>query len=987
MTKTPLPFAPDPSKWIDTASNSKSKPVQRPLIALKHGFATPSPSRLSSSSSSTRPNNSAKLIIARSALSGKEKYGSSSRSSALGSKTRREEEGPSQATLGMYMTPPRSTTTTDRQASKQRSNRPHPRTGIRLGSAHGELSPNENADDDLVLPLEVIQKPPVDGFWGSDDCPVLEPDSGPSRPKFTTNIQIIDLSDSRSDASPIKDGNAKAKLRTRSASPSPVMMIEDGVEPQTQAIPSSKLPHIPPDPVPPLPLAHTHISPTTKPVPKTSSPPSEPPNPITPVPAHILAMHQQLCGRNDLQHKGGPTWEPRSDLVNTITGAAVNTVDDHQVGYPPTMAMVAKRDFDRRVTIKSDRHGDLVRLTDEVDPDEERATGRAVLSPLRTNASARRRRRGTSVFDEPRRKSSPGKQARAIGRFKTSVNGFEQPRNESGVTFGLYSKLQARPTAMGERPAAPTRSPVPHIQTYERASAADPKPAASPTTPRKRKAAHHIVTPPKSRTPTKAMTEYHETLFAAPPPPRPDYNPARAGVVKLSEIDTQWNALEMDPETLLTWSLPVQQHQSLQKESTAPQSRKQSRRKLDAGEAVEPVPRTAKDQAPVPILTVRGMGDRETKTKTKKGKQTRPSLHELQSVGLQSPDVDQTMADAASQIPPSEPSQSFPVLFQSSPKKESRSPIEPVPTDADRGEPSVCQAGPSNPPAPPRLETTPLAPVQPNKSARPRVASSSKRGWQHLEDGILSVPVTPDLKADATASTASPKRPRKSERPSASTADSLPKLGAFGFFPQQASTQRAKDETLVFETAWADEQDLHFEPQPEPQSPPDQDVKEADAAVGLNKSDEMVEWGMAMNLNARDGFDGFGAVPEAPYHPRLRAAGIAELKLREAGGNANTQSHDALNDGRDLKVGVGASEVQPETMTRGNNDLPPSSSPLFADLRPDPFNDSNSSPPSRRSTTTPTTSSSFQDVGSLPTSIGDWWAGLGERSLDRGTLS
>lgn len=83
------------------------------------------------------------------------------------------------------------------------------------------------------------------------------------------------------------------------------------------------------------------------------------------------------------------------------------------------------------------------------------------------------------------------------------------------------------------------------------------------TTPRKPKSPHHQISPPKSRTPSKRIQDIQETLFAFPPPappPQPIFEDVK--------LKYEWKPVEMEPETLLTWSLGGPMERSISSESS-----------------------------------------------------------------------------------------------------------------------------------------------------------------------------------------------------------------------------------------------------------------------------------------------------------------------------------------------------------------------------------------------------------------------------------
>ena len=220
-------------------------------------------------------------------------------------------------------------------------------------------------------------------------------------------------------------------------------------------------------------------------------------------------------------------------------------------------------------------------------------------------------------------------------------------------------------------------------------------------------------------------------------------------------------------------------------------------------------------------------------------------------------------------------SQSFPNFVHSSPKQRSSESVYQL---QEQGAPSPVKAEPveqdqreiERTPSSRQVESA-IKSRSPADVVTPRARGDER--WKTLETGILAVPVNPAAPTLALSSSASQRRKRKSE---ATDGAAQTKLAAFGFFqtPTQGRTTRSAAKT--FEKKWEDEEDLNFD-------------QNGDMEDAKNEDEERVyKCSQAGSSAARNGTtprprtsQRLGRVPEAPYHPSLRPAGIAELKKRE----------------------------------------------------------------------------------------------------------
>jgi hypothetical protein len=220
-------------------------------------------------------------------------------------------------------------------------------------------------------------------------------------------------------------------------------------------------------------------------------------------------------------------------------------------------------------------------------------------------------------------------------------------------------------------------------------------------------------------------------------------------------------------------------------------------------------------------------------------------------------------------------SQSFPNFVHSSPKQRSTesihqlqeqkdAPVAPDPVAHDLGE--IVHSPPA------RLRNhTPTNARSSGSAATPRAKGEER--WRALESGILSVPVNQATPASSTSE--SQRKKRKSEAPQDGGAQT--KLAAFGFFATPTQGRVTRSAAKNFEKEWEEEENLDFDQVGE-YGEDVQDIKEESAAGGskIGPLSGRKHTTPRTRTNQR-----LGKVPDAPYHPSLRPAGIAELKKRE----------------------------------------------------------------------------------------------------------
>ncbi|WWC69999.1 uncharacterized protein I206_103943 [Kwoniella pini CBS 10737] len=247
-------------------------------------------------------------------------------------------------------------------------------------------------------------------------------------------------------------------------------------------------------------------------------------------------------------------------------------------------------------------------------------------------------------------------------------------------------------------------------------------------------------------------------------------------------------------------------------------------------------------------------------------------------------------------IEPTAMSQDFPRLFPSSPSENDR----------------------SLPPSSPPLNR--IAPKV-NDGLTPRSASKSK--WNHLQRGILASAPSTSLPRD----THSPKikTSQKKGKSRATDEREQSQLAAFGFFGDRRSKKLKRD----FAKKWEDEEDV--------------DVPEDEYALQGETSQD------AEVLSAKEGRE-MSRVPEAPYHPALRPAGVREMERRKE--RERHKAQDVMNISGMKRKASPAPELEEP--------------PLFDSGMDSSLNISH-------------TSSSQTSSSRTPGSTKDWWDRLGDR--------
>ena len=311
----------------------------------------------------------------------------------------------------------------------------------------------------------------------------------------------------------------------------------------------------------------SHISRT----PKSRSEPEHPPSrrQSTRVPEDVLDIHRKLCGQVPKRQDSHSLWQKLDNEAVPSSATKGQRLDN--------AARVTRRAVDK-TTNKGGKTKALVDLSEEALPPRPRPLPLAVIPPN----SPRVRRRS------PRQPSKISKQVRSpwmreAGRRGTRsasrspiepVSKAIRPEEAADVPDEnqtpvphtdrqkklLDGVTQSRVTPGGRQSLLYEAGPIRGLSSFTSGPPpSSPPPAPTPSdhglpqvsTPRKRTPTHHRVTPPKISTPhiPRRWQEYHGTLFDFPPPPQPRFDNLEP------EPKVAFEPADMEPETLMTWSL------------------------------------------------------------------------------------------------------------------------------------------------------------------------------------------------------------------------------------------------------------------------------------------------------------------------------------------------------------------------------------------------------------------------------------------------
>ena len=147
-------------------------------------------------------------------------------------------------------------------------------------------------------------------------------------------------------------------------------------------------------------------------------------------------------------------------------------------------------------------------------------------------------------------------------------------------------------------------------------------------------------------------------------------------------------------------------------------------------------------------------------------------------------------------------------------------------------------------------------------SSRMSQIEHPRSGWRALEEGILSIPIPAAPSPPISIPRANSKRKtRKSEGDTgtaATPAGARQELAAFGFFPREDKGPKV---FRGFDRDWQDEEDL--------------DMEDDEAAIHGEDGEQDV------GVFATRQVEGLGRVPDPPFHPALRPAGIREFNRQQ----------------------------------------------------------------------------------------------------------
>lgn len=282
-----------------------------------------------------------------------------------------------------------------------------------------------------------------------------------------------------------------------------------------------------------------------KPSPRTPEPSSSQ-RELTQVPPSVLARHQRLCGQDSARKRA--TRSPWREITEEDEAVELEERRADRQRRAEEIAKEKERKrlrLDVRETVEKQakdriegvrQRRALGQFKSLVHLSSESSSSPHSSSPSKPGADSRRNdlRPYSSAFEEPvceRETQWPKPQVLPSSRLAA------MPRRTS--PFKPYID---RPRDSSPSPSK--RSPPRHARESESPA----NKAADVTTPKKPRRQHHQVTPPKSRSPQRNQPE---TLFVFPlpkPPPQPVF-------VRSPRPFTEWRPVEMEAETLMTWSL------------------------------------------------------------------------------------------------------------------------------------------------------------------------------------------------------------------------------------------------------------------------------------------------------------------------------------------------------------------------------------------------------------------------------------------------
>ncbi|KAL1411661.1 hypothetical protein Q8F55_002626 [Vanrija albida] len=649
----------------------------------------------------------------------------------------------------------------------------------------------------------------------------------------------------------------------------------------------------------------SHQRPSTlrvTPPPAASSPELQ----ITQVPDDVLARHKRLCGQDSARKRKVTSpwrgvWEPIDEEAEQRQRDQERAERDKE-----RAAAAAKREEEKeRRRLRLDVREDVTRT----------AVSRVANSKARPVLGETRSLVHLSSEGSSERGSSPSIERPALG-----VKNPNALRKYSSETTGFRESKSAAAPKLAPFPVAQRRSP-PRTRRL-------PSPEAI-TTPPKRKSPHHKVTPPKS---TKSSTPHRygdqqETLFVFPlpaPPKKPVFEPVKPAA-------EEWEPVDMEPETLMTWSLGGARRPAADPPSSGgpkPVGGLQFMADDDDTSSIAPSipsqdwPKLLESLEDIPHKSSPLRSDREASVPPPPAKQPRPP----------SPIYVDSDSDAT---PSKRLSQQSVVELPTPMPPPSKQPRRPSPRYLAFSSPALERNGfqPSSPSPSP-------SPIQVSKSPTKLVRhAETTRRPMHLYSSLSHPLNSPPAPKSGSASRSTRSTPARTQRATRKTSTSQSKLEAFGYFP--AASKPAAD----FDTAFSDEEDLAF-------SQSSQEVAEPKRSY------------ITPRQPSRTPGKRLQPVPEAPPHPSLRPSGIAELKRREDEAMARHLAQQRTPN---------ASAFTPQRRTSLRTSTSPAS-PLWTPPRHSSFTSG------RDSDSTAFSSSSLmgEDAPRISESTRRWWDRLGE---------
>ncbi|ORY32925.1 hypothetical protein BCR39DRAFT_522397 [Naematelia encephala] len=618
-------------------------------------------------------------------------------------------------------------------------------------------------------------------------------------------------------------------------------------------IPSSKLPAqttLISAPSPQIPKAgqRSSVSPPVPQTPIIDAPPSSiSERMLTPVPSSVMHLHARLCGQDTARNRRVRSpWRKKGD-----TPSPPPPKDREKEKKP--RGIVMREEVDRRAKSRMiGKSKSLVGLSSSSSDHEDRG----MLSPRRINVLKARPTEiihrscddGSPTRNRPVKPSLSRKCATkdTSALPRTSMRQYSRPKSRSPTPL---ASIGLKPISLDDRISQLSDLPRPNSPILFGL----PSPIAIPSTPKKSTTTHHKVTPPKTKS-AKRIRDVEETLFAFPvpqPPPQPLFEEPNPNKRK------EWAPIDMEPETLMTWSLAggdITSEPDVMSEGQGPE--------VEGGD---------EQRASV------DMERQNSRESASLGPSIRSEVFES-LIGSPSKRRRSSPVEGRS-LSQSKTTQRFPHLIPSSPPILVACPSAAAERDcivrAVSGWPSRTHT---------RLQShTSFIPdsILPANTAPMTKSSKTHRrtsiaGWKALEHGILSV-----LPPSQNIASPSRKRLRMSQGSQVKSQGQQSKLAAFGFFEDKNGKRKCIEKPLPgFEKAWSDEEEMEvdFEMSSDPAQQADTDAK---MSCNLPQADiEMSSDSPKADLDTTK--VRLGPVPEAPYHPSLRPAGIRELKRREA---------------------------------------------------------------------------------------------------------